>query len=124
MPSIIRLELELPLSSGDKELLLAIAGGAPGVTAALAEPAAEPEKPKRTRTPKPEADAAPPADPADEDLVGGTGPTMADAVALATELVSTGKATKVKAALTDLGAARVSELKEKDIPTFMAALQS
>jgi hypothetical protein len=49
-------------------------------------------------------------------------PTMADAVALATKLVSNGDAAKVKAALSDAGAKRVSELDEDKIAGFVAAL--
>jgi hypothetical protein len=60
---------------------------------------------------------------ADEDLVGGA-PTMSDAVAAATKLVSEGEAAKVKAALAVVGAKRVSEMAETDIPAFLAALES
>lgn len=45
--------------------------------------------------------------------------TMADAVRVATELVSNGRAKDVKAALADFGAGRVSELKGDDIAAFV-----
>lgn len=48
--------------------------------------------------------------------------TMKDAVALATKLVSDGQAVKVKAALGKLGAKRVSELTDEDVPKFVASL--
>lgn len=60
-----------------------------------------------------------PADPASpvED-----GPTLSDAVAAATKLVSSGQAAKVKAALADLGAPKVSGLEKDQIATFLDAL--
>jgi hypothetical protein len=47
---------------------------------------------------------------------------MADAVALATKLVSAGESAKVKQALADAGAKRVSELSDDAIAGFVAAL--
>lgn len=58
----------------------------------------------------------------DEDLVGGSAPTMKDAVAKATELVSAGNQAAVKAALTGVGVKRVSELKANQIADFLEAL--
>lgn len=62
---------------------------------------------------------------ADEDLVGGddTEYTMADAVARATELVQASKADAVKAALADLGVAKVSHLKADQIGEFMSSVE-
>jgi hypothetical protein len=54
----------------------------------------------------------------------GEGPTLADAVARATDMVSNGQAAQVKAALTTVGAKRVSELEEDKIADFLAALDS
>lgn len=51
------------------------------------------------------------------------GPTMSDAVAAATNLVSSGQAPVVKAALAAVGAKRVSEMAVSDIPAFLAALE-
>lgn len=65
-----------------------------------------------------------PAPEPEEDLVDGDAPTMADAVAAATVLVSEGGAAKVKAALAVVGAKRVSEMKEDDIPAFLEALEA
>lgn len=67
-----------------------------------------------------EEDEAPEA----EDENDGDGPTMSDAVAAATRFVSSGKAAQVKAALAEVGAKRVSEMDEGDIPAFMAALEA
>jgi hypothetical protein len=90
-----------------------------------AAPAAKKAAAKPEPTPEPEeaeeADEAPEDE--DEDLLGGDEPTMADAVELATKLVSGGEAPRVKAALADVGAKRVSELKGDDIATFVNALR-
>ena len=96
----------------------------------------EPEpQPKRTRRPraakKPEPEPEPEPEEAEdedededdeEDLIGGTEPTLDDAVAQATELVGAGQGAKVKAALKKLGVARVSALKGKAIADFLAAI--
>lgn len=75
--------------------------------------------PKPVKAPKPEPVVE--AEPEDDDLLGAA-PTMSDAVAAATNLVSAGHAAKVKEALTTLGVKRVSEVKEEDISVFLAAL--
>lgn len=77
-------------------------------------------------TPEPVVEAAP--EPAveepEEDLVGAeTVHTLDDAVTLATQLVSDGKAPAVKAALAVAGAKRVSELKGDAISAFINELQ-
>lgn len=96
------------------------------------EPEAEDEEPE-TPAPAKKAAAAkkaapkaePDPEPEAEDLVGGgDAPTMADAVARATTLVSEGEAAKVKEALAAVGAKRVSEMSEEDIPAFFAALDA
>ena len=68
-----------------------------------------------------EPEAAP-----EEDLLGGEdeAPTMSDAVAAATKLVSGGNAAKVKAALAVAGAKRVSEVAAEDLAAFVAALNA
>lgn len=97
-------------------------------TAPAAEPKAAPAKPAQKAAKKPEPEPEPEEEPEDEPEVaeesedGDEAPTLKDAVALATKLVSDGKAPQVKKALTDLGAKRVSELKESDVPAFIAAL--
>lgn len=86
-------------------------------------PAAKPE-PKPEPVAEPEPEAAP-----EEDLLGGDtepepeGPTMADAVAAATKLVSSGGAPKVKEALAAVGAKRVSEIPADQITAFLDALK-
>ena len=50
---------------------------------------------------------------------GEAGPTLADATAIATELVSKGKSNVVKAALNDMGVKRVSQLDPSDIAEFI-----
>lgn len=98
-------------------------------------PTPEPVKATRTRTPKPvEPAPAPTPEPTPEpeeepeddgaDLLAPEpeGATMKDAVALATKLVNGGKSADVKAALTTLGAKRVSELAGAKIAAFVEAL--
>lgn len=121
------------LTEQDKATLLALTGAENGVSAPKAAAKPEAKAPAAKAAPK-AAKPAPEPDPEpepeeDEDLVGGDDEqgedkvfTMADATALATKLVQGGKAAEVKKVLTDLGAKRVSELAESDIPAFMSAL--
>lgn len=83
----------------------------------------EKPKPKPAKKAQPKSAPEPEPEEEDEDLLGDDGPTMKDAVAKATELVSGGDAAKVKSALADLGVKRVSELKDGDIPAFLSALE-
>lgn len=90
------------------------------------EPEPAPTKPAKAASkpkPEPEPEVEEPAEEPEEDLISGDAPTMSDAVAAATELVSDGKAALVKEALASVGAKRVSELAEGDIAAFLAALQ-
>lgn len=107
------------LSELDIAMLAFLAGNTEEETEAEEPEAPAPAAAKKQKAPKPEPETS-----EDEDLVGGDGPTMADAVAAATTLVSEGGAAKVKAALATVGAKRVSEMDEKDIPTFLAALEA
>ena len=99
-----------------------------GEVAAASEPVETPKpakpEPKKSE-PKAEDPAEAPAEEPEEDLVGGEKPkTMSDAVAAATELVSSGNAAKVKEALAKVGdVKRVSELKEDQIQKFLKALE-
>lgn len=120
------------LNATDRAVLQALLGNdAPAAKAPVAEqPAAKPAAKKATSaakkaaakpepTPEPEE-----AESADEDLLGDDeAPTMADAVELATELVSDGRSADVKAALAEAGAKRVSELKGAGIATFVNTLR-
>jgi hypothetical protein len=49
---------------------------------------------------------------------------VADAVALATKMIADGESVKVKAALKDVGAERVSTLELDQVPGFMSALDA
>ena len=51
-------------------------------------------------------------------------PTMADALAAATQAVSSGGSARVKAALVSVDSKRVSEMKVEDISAFLAALSA
>lgn len=115
-------------------------GGIPRPEPAKAEPTpepakAEPAKPKAKAKPAAKetqaaaedfADEAPtpaapeaPA-PAEED----EGPSREDAVALATKMISNGKAPAVKEALSGLGVARVGELSDEQVAEFIKALSN
>lgn len=132
----IVINTENPLSETDKAALRALIGDSvetPVSAPAAATPAkaakkAAPKAEKAAPEPEPEAEpegndnAGDDATDDGEDLVGGDGPTMEDAVALATKLVSSGQAAKVKAALSEVGAKKVSEVKDEDIATFVNAL--
>lgn len=76
----------------------------------------EPKKPINGTPVKKPAPAEPEPAPAED------APTMADAVAAATQLVSSGEAAKVKAALATVGSKRVSEVAPENIGAFLAAL--
>jgi hypothetical protein len=106
----------------DVEMLAALVSvlGGPGVTQVKRTPAK-----KTAASAVPEvAETAPEPDPVveEEALAEDGGVTMDDAVKLAIELVSAGKANDVKAALTDLGAKRVSELSGGAIGEFISRL--
>jgi hypothetical protein len=90
--------------------------------AAKAEVAAAPEV---AAEPEPAAAAPEPAaaEPEPEAAAEDEAPTMSDAVAAATKLVSSGQASVVKDALAVVGAKRVSEMGEANIATFLAALE-
>lgn len=136
------------VSDMDRAILRTLLGSdvQPGGTVPSTTPAPVAEKPKRQPkvTPAPAADetaaAAPaqrfsepevptseedgitgedllaPADPADPPAAQ---PTMNDAVAAATPLISGGKANEVKAVLAELGVKRVSELPEDKLQAFL-----
>lgn len=94
------------LTDQDREILALVTGGD-----------STPAKPAK------KAAAAKPAPAAEEeDLLGGGEPTMADAVAKATKLVSEGQAALVKEKLAAVGAKRVSELTDDNIATFVNSL--
>lgn len=140
-----------PLSADDRALLEYVLGGSSTPTAAPAEEKPEPKArkkpgPKPKKTAEPEGEPAPhPMDDAEEtqepepeepgattedddsedaaeSAEDGDGATVADAVKLATKLVSSGKSPVVKKALKAVGAKRVSEIGEDDVATFMEAL--
>jgi hypothetical protein len=107
------------ISDLDRKIIAALHEHFGGKTAAPAAktPIAETEKPAAKNTKPAAAKAeAKVEDPAAD------GPTLEDAVAAATALVSKGKAPHVKAALESVGAKRVSELSSDSIADFLAAL--
>lgn len=121
------------LSELDINMLAFLAGieaTEPDASGEETEPEPEPEAPAPAKKAPAKKAAAKPAPAPEPDLIGGDepeppadGPTMSDAVAAATKLVSSGGSAKVKAALESVGAARVSGLDEADIPAFLAALE-
>jgi hypothetical protein len=79
---------------------------------------------KEAAAAKKEAAAAKKAEEAtEEEATDDDAPTMSDAVAAATKLVSSGQAALVKTALAKVEVKRVSEMDVADIPTFLAALE-
>lgn len=115
------------LTELDLRVLRALVGGEAVSTPVSSTKAASTPEPKATpakAAPKAEKKAEP--EPEDDEPETGEDDapevTLKDAVALATKLVSNGKAAAVKQALSDLGAKRVSELKESDVPAFISAL--
>ena len=122
---MLQLTISLPLTEEEAAQLQAFIGET--VQSAAPAPKAKPA-PKATAKAAPVAEEAPevpdePADEADaeEDLLGGA-PTLEDAVAKATELVSSGQTATVKAALAAVGAKRVSEVKANQVQAFIDAL--
>ena len=118
------------LTDLDRELLTRLAATAhtAPMPARAPKPKASPAEPEPKVTAVPPvakeagddpADAAAPAAAPDE-----SAPTMADALAAATQAVSSGGSAKVKAALAGVNSKRVSEMKEEDIPAFLAALSA
>jgi heme-binding NEAT domain protein len=110
------------LSDLDRAMLAFLAGDPEEATEPEPEP--EPEPVKKATATKKTAPAKKAEPEPEEDLVGGSAPVMADAVAAATQLVSSGQAAKVKSALAEVGAKRVSEMSDDDIPAFLAALEA
>lgn len=111
------------LSELDIAMLAFLAGQEPAEEPAEEAPTPEPAKKAPKKAAPKKAEPEPEPEPEDEDLVGGEAPTMSDAVAAATKLVSSGKAAEVKAALATVNAKRVSEIQEGDIAAFLAALE-
>lgn len=121
-----------PLSDHDKAILLALAGAesapAPAAKASAPAPAAKASK----AAPKAEKKAEPEPEDTAEDEVEETAPepdteasddvTLEQAVALATKMVSAGKAADVKKALGAVGAKKVSEIPEGKVGEFVALL--
>lgn len=137
-----------PLSPHERAVLLALAGGRDSSLDTSSESAAEePQEAAKTAVkattpakrapaakkpePKPEPVVDDAADEDEENLIeeepaaeSDAAPTMQDAIDAATALVAKKKAPVVKAALADFGAARVSQLKDKDIAAFLEALKA
>lgn len=110
------------LTDTDKQVLTLLGGGVTNVAETINK--ANTERATATKAvvkkaaaaPKAEAEAAPAAEPSgDEDQ-------LEVAVALATALVSNGKANRVKLALADNGATRVGLLDTDKIPAFVEQL--
>lgn len=116
------------LSELDMAVLAVLTGNqatapTPAVAPKAAPAPAKKAPAKAAPAPAPEPTEEAGAEAEAEDLVGGA-PTMADAVSAATVLVSSGGAAKVKEALASVGAKRVSEMQDTDIPAFLAALEA
>lgn len=119
------------LTTLDRQVLALLGGDSiPTVTAeprtgseqSEAKPAKKAAAKKAAKKPEPVVEE-PEDEDEDDDLVGDDGPTMADAVARATELVSAKRAPEVKAALANLDVEKVSHLKGDQIAAFLEALE-
>lgn len=109
------------------EILVKLGGEAAAVVAtptAAAKKAVAKKAAAKAPEPEPEEDEDDDADliGEDEDEPEAEAATMADAVKLATALVNGGEGPRVKAALNERSAKRVSELKPKDIQSFVDEL--
>jgi hypothetical protein len=93
--------------------VLAVLAGTPTAPAPAAAKKAVAPAPAVTKVAEPEPEP---------DLIGSA--TVADAVALATKMIADGESVKVKAALKDVGAERVSTLELDQVPGFMSALDA
>ena len=121
------------LTDLDRELLARLVGTAPMPARVPKAPkssptVSEPTEPEQVATVLPVAKEAgdDPADVVAEPAVAPDepAPTMADALAAATQAVSKGGSAQVKAALASVNSKRVSEMKVEDIPAFLAALSA
>ena len=121
----ITLDSNAPLTEKDRAILAPILGN----IVPIEEPAPSTAKPARPAKPAPaKTKPAPVEEPEvedeeteDEDLLGGE-VTLQDAIDRATELVSSGKSAQVKAALAQVGAKRVSDIKPSNLKKFIDAL--
>ena len=123
----ITLDSNAPLTEKDRAILAPILGN----IVPIEEPSPSTAKPARPAKPAPaktkpapvedEETEAPVEETEDEDLLGGEF-TLQDAIDRATELVSSGKSAQVKAALAQVGAKRVSDIKPSNLKKFIDAL--
>lgn len=114
------------LTAEEKALLATLTDGGQAAEKPAAAPKAKaevaPKKKKVVEEEVVEAEVVEDDEDEDEDLVGGDEPTMADAVARATELVGEKRQQEVKDALAEFGVKRVSELKGGQIGAFLESL--
>jgi hypothetical protein len=118
------------LSDTDRKVLALLAGNSKDTvieTATVADVKAEEPKPAPAPKPEPvkEEAAEAPEESLDEalDELATTQYTLEDAITLATKMVSEGNQAAVKAAITSVGAKRVSEMKGDQIAKFISILE-
>lgn len=126
----ITIDMSSPLTDAERAVLAVLAQ--PDSDRQPANEEKAPAKRRRKQKPKEELEAAksepeapaeePEPEAAEDDSGSAEEDPMAKAVELATELVSSGKAAEVKAALTDLGVKRVSELDDDNVGDFIEAI--
>lgn len=123
----ITIQIDGELTDADKAILRAIAGDAPVAPGAMpsigeAEPVVQdkpaPKKPGPKPKPKPAKEEAP--EPEKDEKTESS--VVEQAVARAAELLQSGGVDQVKAALADLGATRVSQLKPAQATEFLEKL--
>lgn len=127
-PMVLRLLDALSDSAPTQNVAAAKPAPAPAEAKEAKKPApakAKKDSPKKAEKPEPEPEEDDSEDAVDEEISGDDGPkTMEDAIAAATAKISDGKQAEVKAALKEVGARRVSELKGDKIATFLEALNN
>lgn len=121
------------LTDLDRQVLAVLAGDAAPASDAPAQEATKAEKPApAAKKAAPAPKAAKPAPepeteeetPEEEPEETGDAPTKEQAIEMATKLVAGGEAAKVKAALTEVGAKKVSELTDDNVAEFIAKISA
>lgn len=127
----ITIQIDGELTDADKAILRAIAGDAPVAPGAMpsigeAEPVVQdkpaPKKPGPKPKPKPAKEEAPEPEKDEKKDEETESSVVEQAVARAAELLQSGGVDQVKAALADLGATRVSQLKPAQAKEFLEKL--
>lgn len=117
------MQITITLDTESKQDMTALAALVSNLSGDAPSPAAAAKTTaKKTAAAPPKDEPKTDEDSSDDAAAGNDGETLEDAVKMATELVSSGQAAKVKAALATVGAKRVSEIPEDKVADFIAEL--